>query len=279
MNLSFSLGGGLGDFILDYLGHPGNRLPFIMMAVPDIEFRVARQCPAGIDLVKNTPLFRETRVFEEKKFVNSKLDNDIRHIGNIKDYPKITPPLWLDDEEEGLLAQIPRPYAVFHPFASSGPRNLADRFDIQRIAQWAADTSGITIIVVGREHFGYESDNVKQIKGSSRLAVKIVERASFFFGAHSSMQCAAWVHSVPSLCIAPNYLLFHNWYSPRNNDVYLKPLFGGNNRFMFYEQAEKFPYLFDNFLRTATVIQPRKNPEEYRRLLALSGTVSEKIFA
>ena len=276
MKLSFSLGGGLGDYILDYLGHPGNRLPYLMMAAPDIEFRVSQQCSAGIELVKNTPYFKQTKVFEEKKFVSSKLPNDIRHISNIKDYPKLTPTLWIDDEEEGLLAQIPRPYGVFHPFASYGPRNLADNFDIHRLAQWAADTSGITIIVVGREHFGYESDNVKHIKGSPRLAVKIVERSSFFFGAHSSMQCAAWVHSIPSLCIAPNYLLFHNWYSPRNNDVYLKPLFKDKNRFMFYEQAGKFPYLFDNFLRTATVIQPRKNPEEYLRLLSLSGMVSEK---
>lgn len=275
MKLSFTLGGGLGDFILKYLGEPGNRLAFITMVAPDIEFRISAQCPAGVDFVKNSPYFKYQHVYQEIKFAQNRLKNDISYVSNLLEYPKITPPLWLDSEEEDILDNVVRPYGIFHPFASSGPRNLVAAFDIVNMVQWIADVSGINMIVLGREDFGYESANVRHIKGSPRLATKLVERSAFFVGSHSSMQCAAWVHGVPSLCIGPSHLLFHNLYSPNNNDLYLKPLFKNKNVFMMYDQADRFSYFLDYFLRTATALQPQRTPEECRRKIALSGMASE----
>jgi len=275
MKLSFTLGGGLGDYILNYLGDPGNRLAYIMMAVQDIEFRVSAQCPAGIDLVKNSPYFKFQHVYQEKKFAQNRLKDDISNIGNLAEYLKVIPPLWLSSEEEDILVNVVRPYAVFHPFASHGPRNLTAAFNTTNMVQWIADASGINVVVLGQEDFGYESANVRHIKGSPRLATKLVEHSSFFVGSHSSMQCAAWVHDIPSFCIGPSHLLFHNLYSPSNNDLYLKPLFKGKNIFMMYDQADRFSYFLDYFLRTATSLQPQRTPEECRRRIALSGMASE----
>lgn len=275
MKLSFTLYGGLGDYILKYLGDPGNRLTYLLMAVPDIEFRVASQCPAGIDFVKNCPLFKRQHVYEEKRFTLNKLKNDISYISNISEYPKIVPPIWLDSDEEEILAKVERPYGVFHPFASSGARNLFSVFDISKMVQWIADVSGVNMLVLGKENFNYESSNVKRIKGSPRLAVKLVERSSFFVGSHSSMQCAAWVFDVPSLCLGPDHLIFHNLYSPNNNNLYLRPLFKDKNIFMFYSQADQFAYFLDYFLRKSTSLKPQKNPEGYSRKLAIHGAISE----
>lgn len=277
MELSFTLCGGLGDYILHYLGDPGNRIAYLQKVVSNIEFRVSSQCPAGIDLVKNSPYFRQQHVFSEIKVLENRLKNDIKNVANLLDYPKIIPPLWLDSHEEDILSNIERPYGVFHPFASHGFRNLSIAFDIHNMAQWVADVSGINMIVLGNEDFGYTSSNVRQIKGSPRLATKIVERSSFFVGSHSSMQCAAWVFNVPSLCIGPGHLLFHNIYSPNNNDVYLSPLFRANNVFMFYDQADQFAYFLDRFLRSATCLEPRRSPEEWHRKIALSDMASEHL--
>lgn len=277
MELSFTLCGGLGDYILHYLGEPGNRIAYLQMVVPNIEFRVTSQCPAGIDLVKNSPYFKQQHVFSERKVFENRLKNDIKNIANLLDYPKITPSLWLESCEEDILLNIKRPYGVFHPFASYGPRNLSFAFDTHNMVQWIADVSGINMIVLGNENFEYESSNVKHIRGSPRLATKIVERSSFFVGSHSSMQCAAWVFNVPSFCIGPGHLLFHNIYSPNNNDVYLRPLFRANNIFMFYDQADRFAYFLDHFLRAATCLEPRRNPEEWQQKIALSGMVYEHL--
>jgi len=275
MKLSFTLFGGLGDYILKYLGEPGNRLSYIMMAVPDVEFRVSAQCLAGIDLVKNSPYFKHQHVYQEIKFAQNRLKNDIQWIVNLLDYPKATPFLWLDSEEEEILMGVKRPYGVFHPFASHGARNLVAAFNTINMVQWIADVSGINMVVLGNEGFDYNSSNVVYIKGSSRLSTRLVERSSFFVGSHSSMQCAAWVYDIPSLCVAPSNLLFHNIYSPNNHDLYLKPLFKPNNSFMFYDQAEKFPYFLDHFLRTRTSLTPQINPEECKRKIALSGMSCE----
>lgn len=275
MELSFTLGGGLGDYILNYLGSPGNRLPYLLKTIPNIQCRVSAECPAGIELLKNTSLFQQIHVYNEKLFVQNRLDNDIQFISNLKIYPKLMPSLWLDDDEEEILAGIERPYGVFHPFASKGARQLNFGFDTHIMAQWAADVSGINMVVLGNEDFGYESHNVKQIKGSPRLATKIVERATFFLGSHSSMQCAAWVFEIPSFCLGPSQLLFHNMYSPSNNDLYLKPLYKRNNIFMFYDQGDRFSSFFDHFLRKATCLLPQKKPQECRRKISLSRMASE----
>lgn len=264
MKASFSLGGGLGDYILDYLGSPGNRLAFLLKVLPDIEFRVSKQC-RGIDLLKNSPYFNKINFYEEVDYQWGYLENDIRNIiGLNENYPKITPTLWIDDEEEELLGSLSKPYGVFHPFGSNGTRSLSEAFDIYNMVQWAADASGIKILVLGQENFEYESENVKHIKGSSRLAVKIVERSLFFLGSHSSMQCAAWVYNIPSMCIGPSHLLLHNLYAPLKHDVYVKPLFRKNNVFMMYEQSDSFAYFFDYFLKINNLLAHRE-PFVYHR--------------
>lgn len=275
MKLSFTLGGGLGDYILNFLGTPGCYLPYLLMSTPDIELRLSSECKAGIDFVKNNPYFKKTYLYDEIKFKNNKLPNDISFITNLQQYPRVTPSLWLDDNERFILENTLPPYGIFHPFASAGPRNLSAGVNVDNLVQWAADASGVKIFVLGQERFTYESDNVKIIRCSPRLGVKLIEKSCFFLGTHSSMQCAAWVYEIPSLCIGPSHLLFHNMYSVNNHDLYLKPLFKKNNIFMMYEQADKFAQFFDYFLRTATSLQPCRNPEECRQRIALLGMASE----
>jgi hypothetical protein len=270
VKLSFTLGGGLGDYILSYLGSPGNRLAYLS-TLAEIDFRVSAQCSAGLDLVKNNPYFKQASIYQEDKFGQNKLDNDISCIKNISDYPQLKPSLWLSDQEEEILNHLESPYGIFHPFAGDFSRNLSNTFPIGFLSQWIADVSGFPIIVLGNEDFNYSSDNVKQIKGSARLSVKIVERSSFFVGSHSSMQCAAWVYDIPSFCIAPD-LLLHNLMAPYGHDIYLKPLFGEKNVFMMYEQAGRFSYFLDYFLKGIS-LRPCKTPEEYRRLLVRSHMV------
>lgn len=274
MELSYTFAGGLGDYILTYFGQPGNRLKSIL-AIPDVKLtiRVSHNFTA-IDLFKNNSLFDDMVFFEEIPYYSNRLDNDINHITNLTDYPKFTPSVWLSEEEEDIFCKIKKPYVAFHPYASISLRSLWSNFDIHLMAQVIAEASGLPVIVLGQEDFGYESEEVRQIKCSPRLSVKIVEKAAFFVGTHSSMQCAAWVHNVPSFCIGPENLLMHNLYSPYSFNKFLKPMFQNNNLFMFFKEGRLFPNFFDHFLRTGTSIQPLRKPEEYPNGIAHSCTVS-----
>lgn len=262
MKFSFTIGGGLGDYILRYLGFPGDRLYRIQLACPnEVQLRVSSRDHPGMDLLRNNPFFKDAIPYNE----DSKGEwpqNQIDYIAGIRDYPKSSPRLWLDDGEESVLLGLKKPYAVFHPFAGGNhtkfseiPRELNSVFNTHDLAQWMADSAGLPLVVLGVEDFNYKSENVFQVKGSVRLSVRIVEQASFFVGAHSSMQCAAWVYGVPSMCIGPGELLFHNVYSPANHKKYLRPMFANNNVFMLYEQADQFAYFFEYFLKTATSLK------------------------
>jgi len=267
MKFSFTMGGGLGDYIQRYLGFPGDRLHRIYLACPnEVQLRVSSRSHPGMDLLQNNPFFKDAIPYNE----NSTGDwpkNQIDHIAGIHKYPKSSPRLWLDDGEEDVLLGLKKPYAVFHPFAGGNhtkfseiPRELNSIFDTHYLAQWVADTSGLPLVVLGVEDFGYESENVFQVKGSVRLSVRVVEQASFFLGSHSSMQCAAWVYNIPSMCIGPGELLFHNVYSPTNHKRYLRPMFANNNVFMLYEQADQFACFFEHFLRSATSLKGISQP-------------------
>ncbi len=269
MKLSFTLGGGLGDFILNYLGSPGDRLSHILTTPGvEVELRVSRIQKAGHDLLYGNPFFKKASFFEDDGIHSQKLHNDISNLNNLDEYPKLSPSLWLDEGEQKILNDLPKPYAVFHPFASGQRRNLDFLLRIDSIAKWIVDVAGLPLIVLGAEEFGFDIPKVKQIKGSSRLSVNIVRSSSFFVGSHSSMQCASWVYNIPSICIGPSHLLFHNMYSPNSYDKYLKPLFG-KNIFVMHEQMEYFPRFFDHFLKNSTSLLPRKNPEECRLKLVL----------
>lgn len=275
MKLSYTLVGGLGDFILKYLGSPGDRLSHILHAFPgQVHFRVASSQPAGHDLIKNNPFFTEAEIFEEIPNERNILPNDIQVLQSLNEYQKLIPPIWLSSEEQEILANIKKPYSVFHPWASMEARSLVPVYDIHKLAQWIADTSGINLVVLGTEEFGYKSHNVTQLKCSSRLSVQTVQGATFMVGTHSSMSCAAWVYRIPSFCIGPSYLLFHNWYAPFSYDYYLKPMFRDNNLFLMFEQSEQFFPFFDHFLRNATSLTPRLAPEEYRLRKSLSCKAS-----
>lgn len=269
MNLSFTLGGGLGDFILNYLGSPGNRLSHIL-ATPgvDVELRVSRKQKAGHDLLTGNAFFAKATFFEDDGIHSQKLQNDISNLTNIHEYPKLIPSLWLDDYEHGILKDLPKPYAVFHPFASGQSRNLNFLFNIDAMAEWIVNVSGMPLIVLGSEKYECKYRNIIHVQGSSRLSVRIVQGASFFVGSHSSMQCAAWVYDIPSICIGPSHLLFHNMYAPNSYDKYLKPLFG-KNIFVMYDQMEYFPRFLDHFLKNSTSLSPCKTPQECRLQLVL----------
>ena len=262
MELSYTFAGGLGDYILNYLDCPGNRIKSILASDPNIKLNIRTSYNwAGLDLFKNNELFR-----------NSVLENDIANISNIECFPKFTPSLWLDDTEEEALFGLRRPYAVFHPWASAALRSLDQIFDIKLMAQLISDVAGLNVIVLGEEDLNYYSDSVKQIKCSPRLSLKIVEGATFFVGSHSSMQCAAWVYKIPSLCIGPEVLLFHNLYSPGSFKRFLKPLFAKNNAFMLFKEANRFPAFFDYFLKQGTALEPWIDPQEYPNDLVLLNT-------
>lgn len=263
MKLSFTLSGGLGDYILNYLGFPGNRLAHLISSNVEIELRVSRQQKAGHDLLFRNPFFTSMTFIEDDGKNTKFLPNDISFLKNIDQFEKFTPAIWLDEEEELILRTLPRPYAVYHPFASGQKRNLHTALDVCNVAKWVSEVSGLPIIVLGTEDFPLKTDRIFQIKCSPRLSVKIVEYSSFFIGTHSSMQCAAWVFNIPSLCFGPSHLLFCDMYARNGYDTYLKPLFG-RNVFMMYEQASYFPRFFDHFLRGATSLLPQKNPEECR---------------
>ena len=262
MKFSFTMGGGLGDYILRYLGFPGDRLARIHLACPnEVQLRVSSRIHPGMDLLANNPYFKDAIPYHEDR-TGDWPQNQIDYIAGIRDYPKSSPRLWLNDQEETILLSLKKPYAVFHPFAggdhtkfSEIPRDLSAVFNTHELAQWIADVMGLPLIVLGSEDFGYKSENVFQVKGSVRLSVRIVEQASAFVGAHSSMQCAAWVYGIPSLYIGPSELLFHNVYSPTNHKKYLRPMFANNNVFMLYEQADQFAYFFEHFLRSATSLK------------------------
>lgn len=130
------------------------------------------------------------------------------------------------------------------------------------LKEWIEETTGVPSIIL--------SDNF-----SSRVSVKLVEGASFFVGTHSSMQCAASVYNVPSLCIGPNKLYLHNYYAPNSFNRYLKPLYINNNVFMQIEQIDQFAHFFDYFLKNATSLQPCQKPELFQRRLSLSNMVFE----
>lgn len=263
MKLSFTLSGGLGDYILNYLGFPGNRLAHLISSNVEIELRVSRQQKAGHDLLFRNPFFTNMSFIEDDGIHTQFLSNDISFLNNLDQFEKFTPSIWLSQEEEKILRDLPKPYAVFHPFASGQKRNLQTALNVSNVAQWVSEASGLPLIVLGKEDFSLSTDRIRQIKCSSRLSVKIVEYSSFFVGSHSSMQCAAWVYNVPSLCFGPSHLLFCDMYARNGYATYLKPLFG-RNVFMMYEQASYFPRFFDHFLKQATSLLPRKSPEECR---------------
>ena len=275
MKFSYAVYGGLGDFILRYLGYPGNRLASLLRAKSDIEFRIG--CgylndpfpnKVGIDLFKNNPYFSDAIYFQEDPLKSSRLSNDIFYIENLKSFNKLIPPLWLDEKEENILQNLRGPYSIFHPFASSLDRSLAIAFNIHKMAQWIADISGIPLVVLGAEDFGYRSDNVFQIKNiSARLAVRIVANSSFFVGTHSSMQCAAWVYKIPSFCIGFSSLIFHDTYTQESLDMYINPLFKHKNVFMLLDQSHKFVDFFDYFLKKSTSIRPIKQQWKFNNHL------------
>lgn len=269
---SYTIYGGLGDFILTFLGNPGNRLISLSKIIPEdkIEFRAARN-PAGIELLAGSQYFERFEFFQEDPNFRIKMPNDIEKIANIKEFPKLIPSIYLNEQEEEILFDIKRPYAVFHPFASCQSRYLSVVFNIKKLAQWIADVSGLNLIVLGKEQFNYNSENVKQIQGSTRLSVRIIQNSNFFVGTHSSMQCAAWVYDIPSLCVGPSQLLFHEWYGPNTYETHLKSLFKRKNIFMLFDECKYFGYFFDYFLRQNTSLIPRKSPAIFERMISLSG--------
>lgn len=264
---SYTIYGGLGDFILTFLGNPGNRLISLCKAISEdkIEFRAARN-PAGMELLAGSQYFERFDFFKEDPNFRIKLPNDIEKIENLKEFPKLIPSIFLNDEEEEILYNLKKPYAIMHPFASCRSRCFSPTFDTGRMAQWIADVSGMNLVVIGNEKFHYSSSNVFQVCGSTRLSVRLVQNANFFVGTHSSMQCAAWVYEIPSFCLGPSQLLFHEWYGPNTIDIYLRPLFRRNNVFMMFEDSMHFPRFFDHFLRTATSLIPCKSPAKYPRI-------------
>lgn len=253
MKFSFTLEGGLGDFILKYLGSPGNRLASLLK-VCEIDLRMITTQKVGHELVAGNPFFQESSLFSGPDGMNNRLHNDISLISNLELYPKIPVPLWLDSAEEEIFLGIKRPYAVFHPRASHPARCLSSIFDLHVMAQYIADYSGIPLLVVGNDEFGYSSHNVINMtkKGSPRLSCKIVKHASFFVGSHSSMQCAASVYGVPSLCVGPSHLLFHAFSAPFSYEVYLKPMFCNGGVFMLFDEAPHFTTFFEYFIRNGT---------------------------
>lgn len=272
MRFNYTVGGGTGDYILRYLGFPGDRLSHIQKVCPnEIQLLVSDAKHPGVDLLIGNPFFKDALTYNEKDAREWPSDQ-IDAIRDIRLFPKSSPRVWLEEHEEKTLQTIKKPYAVFHPFAGCGSRSLTSAFDTHELSQWLADVAGMPVVVLGNEDFGYKSENVFQIKCSVRLSVKIVEGASFFVGTHSSMQCAAWVYDIPSFCLGPSQLLFHNIRAPKGHETYLRPLFANNNIFMMYEQGLRFPHFFDYFLRAATSIRPLKNPGECRRRVSLLNT-------
>lgn len=264
MNISLSLSGGLGDFILKYLGFPGNRLAEIQRIFPNqVLLRVSDVALESADLLTGSPYFSKIETFKAIPLHRAELQNDVSNINDIHLYNKITPPLWLSDEEEEIFNSINKPYAVMHPSSSEPVRDFKSHFDVIKLMQWVADTSGIPLIVLDKVDYNYKSKNVYQIKGSSRLAVKLVQHASFFIGTHSSMCCASWIYNVPSFCMGPSHLLFHGLYAPDSFREYLKPLFKNKNLFMFFDQDDKFAEFFDHFLLNSTSLKPLLCPSEY----------------
>lgn len=271
MKFSFTLEGGLGDFILKYLGSPGNRLASLLK-VCEIDLRMISTQKVGHQLVTGNPFFQQSGLFYGPDGMNNRLNNDISLIANLESYPKIPVPLWLDSAEEEIFLGIKRPYAVFHPRASHLTRCLSSIFNLHVMAQYIADYSGIPLLVVGNDEFGYSSHNVVNMtgRGSPRLSCKIVEHATFFVGTHSSMQCAASVYGVPSFCLGPSHLLFHAFSAPFSYDVYLKPMFCNGGVFMLFDEAPHFTTFFEYFIRNGTSLIGKKTS---RRNLILSKAV------
>lgn len=280
MKLSFTLEGGLGDFILRYLGSPGNRVASLLR-IAEIELRMCSDQKVGHQLILGNPYFNNSTLFKSRHGMRDRLTNDLTLIGNLDKYPKLQIPLWLDSEEEEIFYTLKRPYGVFHPTASHPARKLNGIFDIHALSQWIADYSNIPLLVLGAEDFGYESSNVIDMTeiGSPRLACKIIEHAAFFVGTHSSLQCAASVYSVPSVCIGPSHLLFHDFSAPTSFDVYLKPMFFNGSLFMMFDEAPHFMTFFEHFVEKATSLLPNKDPELFRRRLTLSSMASGKTVA
>ena len=273
--LSFTLSGGLGDFILSYLGFPGKHLQAILHQFGDIDYRICTAEPSAVDLVVGHPGFSgvEVMIHDQDDHIPKLLPNDISLIKNLHIHHSAKPRLHLDQKESAILRSIKGPYGVYHPFSSKPYRSLSSVFDIVEQAQMISYMSGLPIVVLGSEDFGYESGNVKQFKGSSRLSVSIVERASFFVGSHSSMQCAAWVHDVPSMCLAPQGLLGHEITCPGAYEKYLRPLFDRANIFLEFEMHHLFTdflskFLSDNVSTTRLVAERRRGrPRAFRPVL------------
>jgi hypothetical protein len=278
MKLSFTLEGGLGDFILRYLGSPGNRLASLLK-VCEVSLRMEDAQKVGHQLIQGNPFFKQSDLFRSIRGMRNRLPNDISLVHDIGKYQKIPIPLWLNAEEEEVYFGLKLPYAVFHPRASNLARCLTRVFDVHALSQWIADYSGIPLLVVGHEPFGYNSHNVIDLTGigSPRLACKIIERASFFVGTHSSMQCAASVYNVPMVCIGPTHLLFHDFSAPFSFEEYLQPMFFGGSVFMMFDDAPHFPHFFRQFLSQATSLRPNPDPGLFRQRLALSDRVSLEI--
>lgn len=278
--LSLTLEGGLGDFILRYLGSPGDRVSGLLR-VSEIELRVSESQKAGRELVRGNPFFDNCAVFKPRHGMRDRLKNDISLISNLDSYPRIPIPLWLDGTESEVFYSLKRPYAVYHPYASHPARQLAGVFDLHALAQWIADYANIRLLVLGTEKFGYHSENVIDMTGigSPRLACKIIENATFFVGTHSSLQCAASVYSIPSVCLGPSHLLFHDFSSPYSYHTYLKPMFVNGSVFMMLEDASHFMTFFEHFVESATSLSPNKDPELFRRRLTVSGMASGKTVA
>lgn len=280
MKLSLTLEGGLGDFILRYLGSPGNRVASLLR-VADIDLRVCSAQKAGHQLIMGNPFFNKSIMFKSSHGMRDRLPNDLTRVSNIESYPKLTIPLWLDEKEEEAFFSLKRPYGVFHPTASHPARQLGGVFDIHAMSQWIADYSNVPLVVLGTETFGYKSSNVIDMTkvGSPRLACKIIEHASFFVGTHSSLQCAAAVYGTPSVCLGPSHLLFHDFSAPLSFDIYLKPMFFNGSVFMMFNDAPHFMAFFKHFVETATSLSPNKDPELFRRRLTLSSMVSGETVA
>ena len=275
MRFSFTLDGGLGDFILKYLGKPGNRIASLLRAC-EIDLRMVAGQTAGHQLLEGNPFFKRSEIFPPTSYkVRNLKRDDISFIGGLESYKKIQVPLWLSEEEEKIFNGLKRPYAVMHPYASNFVRDLRCAFSIPDLAQWVADYSGIPLVVLGQEEFGYESSNVINLtgKGSPRLACKIVEHSVFFIGSHSSMQCAASVYEVPGFCMGPGSIMFHDFSAPNSYKNYLRPLFLNNSMFMFFSEADKFKNFFTQFLSQATALTPQLTPELTRRRITLSNRV------
>lgn len=255
------LSGGLGDLIWMFFAdpvlrrlsalrkkYPAFKLQLVVSSLNSNSWEVFR---GQADCLRSAPY----PVF----FESVQLGMGLPYVGDLPDlYDLEEQPIhcFLTPEEKAFVNGFPLGFVAVHPFAGDPDRSVMRKIDVKATAKFIHRLVGKPVVIFGGSHtrtwsgkpvIQKESFQCKESYITSlvdevniRVALHLLNRASWFVGTHSALMLAAWRFEIPTLILGSNKLFSQYLNGDHPLDPYHRLLFAPGNYFV---REEEFPHL------------------------------------